>query len=478
MTEIANLPFWELVYDGDGHPEAAAEATFLREAREKGITDVIVFAHGWNTNRTAATRLYEGFFRVLARQLQHVPAGRTTKVGLVGVMWPSQRWSDEPIPDFDAPARAAGDGGGAASVTDEPRGEVVLSAELDAATLADLKETFPASADVLDDIAALLAGPRTTETEAEFLRLMKELAAREGATHPDAEVDRDDGEEVRDGTERANLDAAEPGMLLDDPSELFDRFGEQLAETLLLAGVDVAGDGDGAAGLGDLFGKTWNGAKEALRQLTYWQMKNRAGTVGRRGLGPMLGRLNAAMPGVRVHLVGHSFGARLVSYALAGMPAGLNPSPVKGVTLIQGAFSQWAFASQLPFAAGKKGALDGALARIDGPLAVVHSRHDGAVGTFYPLASMAARDNSAGIGDANSPWGGIGANGAQGVQARRDSVRGAGPGNTYPFVAQRALNVDASDIVREGRPPVGAHSDIVHPELTWIVLSAGGIVAP
>ena len=191
----------------------------------------------------------------------------------------------------------------------------------------------------------------------------------------------------------------------------------------------------------------------------------------------MLGRLNTAIPGVRVHLVGHSFGARLVSYALAGMPAGLDPSPVKGVTLIQGAFSQWAFASQLPFAAGKKGALDGALARIDGPLTVVHSKHDGAVGTFYPLASMAARDNSAGMGDANSPWGGIGANGAQGVQAGRDGVRGAGPGNTYKFVAQRALNVDASDVVRSGPPPVGAHSDIVHPELTWIVLSAGGIVA-
>ena len=48
-------------------------------------------------------------------------------------------------------------------------------------------------------------------------------------------------------------------------------------------------------------------------------MKNRAGTVGRNGLGPLLGRLPA---GVRVHLVGHSFGARLVSFALAGLPAG------------------------------------------------------------------------------------------------------------------------------------------------------------
>ena len=46
----------------------------------------------------------------------------------------------------------------------------------------------------------------------------------------------------------------------------------------------------------------------------------------------------------------------------------------------------------------------------------------------------------------------------------------------YRFGAGRALNVDASQVVIKGGPPSGAHSDIVHPELTWIVLAAGGIV--
>jgi hypothetical protein len=35
--------------------------------------------------------------------------------------------------------------------------------------------------------------------------------------------------------------------------------------------------------------------------------------------------------------------------------------------------------------------------------------------------------------------------------------------------------VDASDVVRTGGPPSGAHSDIVHPELTWLVLLAAGL---
>jgi len=70
----------------------------------------------------------------------------------------------------------------------------------------------------------------------------------------------------------------------------------------------------------------------------------------------------------------------------------------------------------------------------------------------------------------------MGADGAQGVSARLDGIQPAGPGTTYRFTAGQALNVDASEVVRAGGPPSGAHSDIVHPELTWIVLSAGGIV--
>ena len=460
MTEIAGLPFWELTYDADGHPDPATEAALLADVPAREITDLVVFSHGWNNDRGVALRLYDRFFGTLAGQLRHVPPDRPSRVGLAGVLWPSQRWSDEPIPDFDAPA--APGAGGAASFAGHPREEVVVSAELDPDTLAALHEVFPAAAGPLDRMAALLAGPSTPDALAEFHKQMKEFALLAGAAG-------DDGE---DGRERPDLDPAEPGMLLDGPAELFGRYADTLRQT----GVSLAESG-GEAGIGDAFGKLWHGAKEALRQLTYWQMKNRAGTVGCGGLGPLLGRLNAAAPDVRVHLVGHSFGARLVSYALQGLPAGLDPSPVKGVTLLQGAFSQWAFAPRLPFDAGRRGQLAGVLDRIDGPLAVVHSRHDGAVGTFYPLASMAARDDSAGIGDAASRWGGIGANGAQGVQAREDAVRGAGPGNSYPFAMRQPLNIDASDVVRTGRPPSGAHSDIVHPELTWIVLSAGRLVA-
>ena len=78
------------------------------------------------------------------------------------------------------------------------------------------------------------------------------------------------------------------------------------------AGTSSAG---GAAGLGGFFGGLWNGAKNVLRVATYWQMKNRAGVIGINGLAPLIGHIHQGAPNLRLHLLGHSFGARLVSYS-------------------------------------------------------------------------------------------------------------------------------------------------------------------
>jgi len=183
------------------------------------------------------------------------------------------------------------------------------------------------------------------------------------------------GVDSNDGEAEASK---EPGMLdtQRDPDDAFTRFADGLAD----AGVEFGGGG-GEAGLGDFASNLLHGAKEALRQLTYWQMKNRAGVVGQKGLGPAIDRLSNEFPDLRVHLIGHSFGARLVSFALAGIRESA-PSPVKSVTLLEGAYSRFAFTHDLPF--GGQGALDGKLARIDGPLTVCFSSHDKALSVFYP----------------------------------------------------------------------------------------------
>jgi hypothetical protein len=458
MTEIVGLPFWQLTFDAQGDMDTAAARTVVEEIEQQAVTDLIVFSHGWNNSQATARRLYSAWFSTLASQLDHVRTDRPVKIGLVGVFWPSQRWSDEPIPDFEATAKPAASGAAAAVPV---RSTVVVgSPEIDPATVTELQELFPAGADHLDRMAELLLASEPTASSMSAFK--SELDAFAQATA----VEDDDGERAS-----AADPAGAPRMLDDEPRDLFERYAMQLRES----GVRFEDVGGGEAGLADRARSAWHGAKEALRQLTYWQMKNRAGVVGRNGLGPFLGRLAAVDPGIAVHLVGHSFGARVVSYSLAGLPAG-DPSQVRSLTLLQGAFSHFAFAESLPFAPNRKGGLAGQLTRINGPLTVCFSSHDDAVGRFYPLASIAAQDDSAAAKDRFYRWGGMGHDGAQAVSANEDTLQAAGPDAAYNFRDQHALNIDSSDIVRRGGPPSGAHSDIVHPELTWIVLKAGGIV--
>ena len=67
-----------------------------------------------------------------------------------------------------------------------------------------------------------------------------------------------------------------------------------------------------AQGIGNPFTGLWSGAREVLRTMSYYEMKNRAGVVGQNGLGPLLASLSGPDGPPRIHLMGHSFGARLV----------------------------------------------------------------------------------------------------------------------------------------------------------------------
>ncbi len=457
-NKIGSAPFWQLTFDAEGDPGDDASKA-IDEIVDQGITDLVVFSHGWNNSQEIAGRLYKGWFGQMASQLSKATDTREVKVGFVGVFWPAQRWSDEPIPDFEPPSGAARSGDAAAAGR-RTEGHVV-SKKIDAKTLEGLRSNFPKGASQLDAMAALLAKDNPTEQDlADFMDHMKKFAKA-------TKTGEDDGEHEAQSSDAGKT----PSMLGGEPGKVFEEFAAELRNT----GAVIETESSDAAGILDRVKDVWHGAKEALRQLTYWQMKNRAGVVGEKGLGPFLGRLNKEAPDLRVNLVGHSFGARVVSYALAGLPEGVDPTPVKSVTLLQGAFSHFAFSDPLPHDSDRKGSLAGKLSRIDGPLTVCFSEHDDAVGRFYPLASIASGVDSAAGEERFYRWGGMGHDGAQAVGAKLEDLKPAVATTKYAFEDGKALNIDASGIVNRGGPPSGAHSDIVHPELTWVVMSAGRI---
>src|SRR6185295_18305554 len=269
-AEIAGFPFWELTFDADGDPDGAQSDAFLTEVHARGLTDVIVLAHGWNNDRRIANELYQRFFGVLGPQL---PAAARSTVGLAGVTWPSQRWSDEPIPDFLADGSGVVGGGvvgGVADLGERSAEPAPVDPTLDPDTLAGLRAQFPTATEPLDDMAKLLAGPASDDALATFHRCLGEFSRLAAIADTAPGIDPDDGEGDLAG---ATLPAGEPRMLLDEPTALFERYRDALAaEGAVLDGGDGVG---GVAGFGDALNQLLHGAKEALRQATYWQMKNR-----------------------------------------------------------------------------------------------------------------------------------------------------------------------------------------------------------
>jgi hypothetical protein len=219
-----------------------------------------------------------------------------------------------------------------------------------------------------------------------------------------------------------------------------------------------------------------------LHALSFWVMKRRAGDVGERVAREHLAaRWRPGPRGPRVHLVGHSFGAKLVTSMVLG---GVTPA---SLTLLLGAFSAFAFAAEIP-GLGRPGFYHRVLAerRVSGPIVVLHSEHDTALATLYRAIAGSGEIGRGPRLAPNSKRGSaarqvevvlksaLGAVGARGVAAPGfdllEAQRSGLPG--HPIV-----NIDGSRVVRDKDPLVGAHRDIYHFEVARLVLLAAGLLA-
>lgn len=438
---LAGFPFWVLRYDENGKATDQGVTTLLQELPSSKLTDLLIFSHGWNNNEATAMDLYNRFFGEIRKLVDdaNVPKRPDTVIGVAGVIWPSILFPGDPDPSSST--------GGAASFT-APDQPTTLESEL--------PKVFgnPDQQQLLQELLAMLQEQSSDQDQ--LLAFRDKLAALMNTIATSS-----DQNEIEFRAITTTNDA--------DWMRLLDALSSPSDDT----------SGGGAASLGSSVGQLWNGAKNALRVTTYWTMKSRAGIIGQNALGPLIGQIQTLVPGLRVHLLGHSFGARLVSYSLAGLPG--NPvgaqSPVKSLFLLQGAFSHFAFADALPFDTSRKGDLAGMAQRVDGPLLTTHSLKDLAVGTAYPLASVIAGQDASDATDVMYRWEGMGHDGAQAVNAA-----GTALGNVqtkYDFAAGRWLNLDGNNIIVNGGPPSGAHGDIVHPEIAWAAILAENIgIAP
>ena len=460
MERLADRPYWVLAFAEDGRLISPAGHTFLDEVSASGVRELFVLSHGWNTSQAGADDLYASLLPMVARSANHATA--LGPVGLVGVHWPSLWFPDPPR----GTAAGASAGAGHAQSTQPGSLEAPRSrdAELSGREIAEsLREAFgDAQRDAVDRLGGLIdegeaaaaAGGEPDQAQrdrlAEFHRLLQQLV-----DHPGPPAFEDSGETAL--------------FTSDDPERDYAFIAHEFG------GASVDGS---AQGLADNFRTVWNGAKDVLRITSYFVMKARAGDVGSKGLGPLLAELHKAdaAPATRVHLVGHSFGGRLVAFALAGIPSAA-ASPVASLVLVQAAFSHFSFSGARDNPFGVAGALRDVADRVHGPLVATFSEHDWAVGQWYPRASALARqDNQA--NPQVSRWGGLGAGGFQAVSPfdRRDLLT---QGSDYAFSTGHFYGVDGSTVIDDFQQSAfaGAHSDIRKEEVAWLITAAAATTA-
>ncbi|MGI8988773.1 MAG: serine aminopeptidase domain-containing protein [Bryobacteraceae bacterium] len=428
MKTLSNFPYTEVEFDMDGKPVDPRETQDLMDylaGDGKELTDLFIMSHGWNNDMNDARGLYARFFAVLRGVLDQTPpsslAGR--RFGVVGILWPSKKFADaDLIP------------GGAAAFDPDSALQDSL----------DHLKTFFTTDDArakIDEAKAL--ADRLDEGEpardAWFAKIRALLPAR--------------GQDSEDASEQF---LAIPG------SDLLRKLQAPIAPAL---SPGSGFQGGGAAGFGDFFGSVQSAAIQALNYTTYYLMKDRAGVVGRAGVCGLISEIANHSPGLKIHLIGHSFGGRVVTSA-----ADASASKVSGMTLLQAAFSHYSFAHN--YEPGSDGLFrevvtDG---KVTGPILISHSMRDTAVGKAYAIASAIAGQIAQALGDENDRYGGLGRNGARLTPEAVDGNLQA-VGSTYQFTGGKIFNLTADDIIME-------HSDICKPEVAYALLSAVAAASP
>jgi hypothetical protein len=394
----------------------------IEKAKRDAVTNVFFFCHGWKGDLPAARDQYNRWIGAFARAPERQQAATifpNFAPLFIGLHWPSQPWGDEEI----------GSGAfGAPEVAVSP--DALLRSYLD--RLGDRPEIRRPLEIIINEARTNIAPEELSpQVRQAYLDLNQALGL---------------GSEGVAGPPDADREAF-------DPEAAFEAANE-------------AGASFGGLNLGSLL--------EPLRGLSYWTMKKRGRSVGEGGMHSFLKDLQSASS-ARVHLMGHSFGTIVVSGMLAGPNArGPLPKAVDSVALVQGAVSLWCYANAIPFGGGGTGYFNPILGdrKVSGPMIVTRSRHDSAVGVFYPLASQVK--GSASFDPQSLPeFGAIGAFGIQGIaDGMRNDLKMLAADGAYTLEKGKVYNLESSQFIAKKEGPSGAHSDIAGPEVAHAIWAA------
>jgi hypothetical protein len=342
-------PFYLIPFDKKGRCEGPlTRAELLRAVASGEFTDIHIFSHGWNNIFKEALERYRSFFTgyLTIRANSGLDNVDDYRPLFVGIVWPSTAlvlpW--EKGPDI------AGADGRDQIMADEQFALRELASDLPDNQLSRFYEFSQRGrtltpAEGLEFAEILLSIFQCPDTE---LRTAENVTANDLLTVWQQTADKSSTDESGEG-----------GY---DPDEM-----------------TPSTSGPSAAGVLDYLDP-----RNAIRVATVWQMKDRAGTVGAFGVGPMLQDIiKEKAKNTRVHLMGHSYGAKVVLSALC-YPSSLSGT-VTSLLLLQPAISYLCFGKNID-GNGTNGGYREALKRTDRPIFTTFSKNDAPLTKFFHLA--------------------------------------------------------------------------------------------
>ncbi|MEM7048168.1 MAG: hypothetical protein AAF604_00845 [Acidobacteriota bacterium] len=433
LGDGTTAPFYVVPFDKAGVPTGPRTLRHLIAAAESGeFSDLFLFSHGWNNDWPTSLARYRAFFSQFQRLRQQATMARPYRPLLVGIFWPSTAlvFGEEKGPRFASP-----------EASDEATGERLAEIDQIAALLEPSRRAAfydLATADRLPPADAL-----------ELARLV--LPLLQDTEDPSADASDLTAEDLLE------IWRTVPGATEEPEEEDDEGFG--------MAGEDASlREGPAAAGLFSFLDP-----RKPLRMFTVWKMKDRAGRVGSAGVADLLRQLLSAAPAMASHLIGHSYGCKVVLSAIVGRQA-LPRNAVSSLLLLQPAINFWAFAENVA-GEGFAGGYRDALRVVRQPILSTLSKHDFALRRSFHLAVTRRKKDLgevriAAIGGPER-YGALGGWGPRGCPpAECETIPMPAEGEPYPSLRAGSPQIFAL----EGSELIAGHGDITTPHTAWALL--------
>jgi hypothetical protein len=425
------LESWLIKFDKNGAcitPETR-EALLKRIAGEIDLP-IILFSHGWNNEFGDATQWYAAFLQHLQTHLDKIPGHKQPL--FVGVIWPSTWVSFDTGPAMAATGETSTPAGDEQALTEDLLAEVhdsvrrerlrallaeALLSEEEATELAGLISMAASGAD--SDRRVEYAESGSPDTQA-VLEAIKSLQALSPETQDDA-------------------DSLEPGVVT----------------------------GHAQTPLRDAGGLRYLDPRWVLRVASVYQMKDRAGKVGANGVFQLVTDILTEST-AKLHLIGHSYGAKVV---LSSMVAAPLPRSVESVLLLQPAISHLAFAEEVPGGV-RSGGYREALKLTRQPILTTYSAHDFPLHEVFHRAlrreidrgELAVAGSETLAGPPPSVFAALGGYGPRGAREKLiQPLPEPGEALEIPTTA-RIIGIDGTMHKR-----VAGHGDIATPYTAWLL---------